>query len=212
MTAKAPMRTLAQGATGCLMILLALLGTFRWTASAKEASAKQAETLRAEIQIIDAVIKRLDHRIIGERASFHQAESFYQRWLPEIYRCEDSDQLVSDLIVDAYALNLILMKKGVTHDESVDLRGRSGTLDRLKITLAGRYDRLVRYLDRIRTSYPFLTVESVDFEIREATVHLTLEIGKFDVEIPENDRAILESNGEWNTQQWAEVNDDDDEL
>ena len=113
------------------------------------------------------------------------------------------------MIVDAYALNLVLVKKGVQHAEPIEFLGRAGTVDRIELTVAGRYDRLVRFLDRLRTAYPFLATKRINFAVQDANVQLTLVISSCQLTIPESDRPSLRPDGETGSLGWAEIDDEE---
>ena len=197
------------GFSGLFTLLAAMAFAVQWVASARTEQQKRFEDYRSELLVVDNEVQRIDASISRQSEALNTVEAFYEAWVPEIVKCEDSDALISAMIVDAYALNLVLVKKGVKFAEPIEYRGRSGTADIIELTVAGRYDRLVRYLDRLRTAYPFLTTEKIDFSVQDASVQLTLAISSCQLVIPESDRPSSESGDEIESLQWAEINDEE---
>lgn len=196
-----------------IISLFAILGgvglSIQFAAQAKGQRAVALKQLQTELSTMDNVIARLDHRISEEGQSLTSQDVFYQAWLGEIVKCVDSDALISSMLVDAYALNLVPMKKEVHSGETVEFRGRQGVQDRIEVSVAGRYDRLVRFLDRLRRNYPFLTCNRIKFSVSDATVVMSLELHNCQLELPEADVAELAESEDIGDGTWTQSNDSD---
>ena len=193
-----------------LFIILAIMGlSVQLVARANGRYIEKLEICRGELRAMDVAIARHGHRIAKERESLTDAEAFYHAWLPEIHKCQDSDSLISTLLVDAYALNLVPMNKEVKQNETVEFQGRMGVKDRIEIAVAGRYDRLVRYLDLIRRNYPFLKFNQIEFSVNDVNVLMNVEISSCKFSIPEADLRDLDL-VEDTQQQWTQVNEEEE--
>lgn len=202
------MNSKIQGLIALLIILAGVGFAVQALARSSGAHQKKLEQYRAELRSMDASITRLDQQIANENAALTHAENFYRAWIPEINKCRDSDMLISEILVNAYALNLVTMKKEVTHDEPVEYRGRMGVRDKIEVSVAGRYDRLVLFLDRIRRHYPFLSVDAIDFSINDANVAMSLEMSNCQLTIPKED--LEEFDPDDSTEVWTQTGDEED--
>ncbi len=186
------MKSPLQGIISLIVILGGIAFAVQWVAQAQNKRLDQLDQYQSKLHSMDVSIARLDKRIAKESESLHEVEPFYHAWIPEIQKCTDADSLISAMLVDAYALNLVPMKKAVKREDAVEFRGRMGTSDRINVAVAGRYDRLVRFLDRIRRNYPFLNLQRVRLSVNDANVVMSLELSSCRLKIPQEDLKIIE--------------------
>lgn len=192
-----------QGMIALLAILIGLGMAVQAVARANGDKLRRLEDLGGELRAMDDAISRLDTRIADESKSLTKVDGFYHAWIPEIQKCQNSDALISDMMVEAYALNLVPLKNEVQRAKTFEFRGHMGKRDLIEVSVAGRYDRLVRFLDRIRRHYPFLSVDQLSFTVSDANVTLSLEMSNCNLTIPQADLEELEALDGNGTRQWA---------
>jgi hypothetical protein len=155
-------------------------------------------------------IQRLDREIKEQSSSLSQVEDFYRAWLPHIQRCQDSDALIAEILVEAYRLDLVPMSKEVKNDQKVTFRGRKGQLDQIDLSVSGRYDRLVRFVNGLRKSYPFLRIERIAFSEIEGTLQLSMVLSACKLVPPDAELdEWLAAGGNPFTEQFQEGNSDE---
>ncbi len=176
-----------QGFFPLILILVGLGAGIKMLNSAKASQIQVLNGLKEQQVALDQSMDRHDVEIRREGASLEEMESFYQAWVPEIQKCQDSDALIAGILVEAYQLDLVPMKKEVHNDIKTTFRGKKGSLDRIELSVSGRYDRLVRFVDGLRRNYPFLRAEKLGFSVNESTVLLTMVLSACKLEVPDTD-------------------------
>ncbi len=195
-----------------LLIILGLLGfSVQAMHRVKCERIEQRGSKERELQLLDTKIALLDQRIQEERRTPYEIERFYSAWVPEIDKCRDPDSLIAAILVEAYRLNLVPLKKELMRDQEFEFRGRDGKRDRIRVRVAGRYDRLVRFVDQLRQEYPFMRIDNIEFSVAEANVQLELGMSSCQLNVPESDLLEMKQLNEAEEMEFVETQNEEGE-